>query len=913
MPQYIPPNNPPALIQSIAPEENNDSVSASCVDRCHTVSDASQTLASNRTQTIPTYSEQDSTSAISPQLLAFQSTQGSRKAEDSRGIAPLSERNSSTIALSATVRNKPNENSAVRVPSRLESRTVQNTKSSTLNFLSSSIQQTRVTALPETKEFSYAPSRDVIIPRLPGIVTTIPTNARSLGGSLSVGHQSNKPTLAIASARLDDFARTQALKGLEKINLTRDGRMAKVLVIKQRNGMRREFQLNANNTGAIARQSTSEAETPANSNPAPRDENSPIQTTPTSIVEVIADRQEYDSLRQIITATGKVEIRFPNGVLVADLVRVNLTDRVAVAEGEVILTRGDQILRGKRFEYYFVQDSGVILQANGEVYQQSTSDDSTNALPTDSTDVVPDSVLSDRLALNQPLQRVTTAGGYRFAVGDSGGDTVAEDLGGGTPRTPAGGSVNRVRFQAERVDFDAKTWTATNVRITNDPFSPPELEVRADTATFRNIAPLVDELTLTDSRIVFDQSFSIPTFQDRLVFDRRSRQPGLFSIGYDGRDRGGLFIERGFNIIDTPNVSLTVSPQYLLQRVILPDTSSEDDEIDDGLGPISLSAFGLVTDLDVEFSERTSLQATASLSSLDVENAADNLRARVDLRQKIGNLDRPYDLRLEYTYRRRLFNGSLGFQTVNSSLGAIFVSPEIPIADTGINLSYQTSIQYIEALSDRRDLIDSNEEEDLVDLVRYQGAASLSRGFMLWQGEALPPTAEEGLRYTPTPVQPYLQLTTGLTGVTSVYSNGDTQPSITGSIGLRGQLGNFSRPFFDYTGFSITYSQGIRGGESPFLFDRFADTQTVSLGLTQQLYGPIRVGVQSSFSLNNSQEISTDYFLEFSRRTYNILLRYNPTLQIGSINLRISDFNWQGNPGTLDGTDVRPVIRGVTR
>jgi hypothetical protein len=84
-------------------------------------------------------------------------------------------------------------------------------------------------------------------------------------------------------------------------------------------------------------------------------------------------------------------------------------------------------------------------------------------------------------------------------------------------------------------------------------------------------------------------------------------------------------------------------------------------------------------------------------------------------------------------------------------------------------------------------------------------------------------------------------------------------------------------------------------------------------GITQQIYGPIRVGVQSSLSLNDSEEISTDYFIEFSRRTYNILLRYNPVLEIGSINLRISDFNWSGNPGTLDGTDIRPVIRGVTR
>ncbi len=125
------------------------------------------------------------------------------------------------------------------------------------------------------------------------------------------------------------------------------------------------------------------------------------------------------------------------------------------------------------------------------------------------------------------------------------------------------------------------------MRVTNDPFSPPELELRAQSATYRNIAPLIDEVAFTDSRVVFDQSLSIPTFQDRLIIDRRPRQPGLFSIGYDGRDRGGLFIERGFKIIDTQNVNFEIRPQYLLQRAFFPDTFDTDDDIDEDVSPLS--------------------------------------------------------------------------------------------------------------------------------------------------------------------------------------------------------------------------------------------------------------------------------------------------------------------------------------
>jgi hypothetical protein len=102
------------------------------------------------------------------------------------------------------------------------------------------------------------------------------------------------------------------------------------------------------------------------------------------------------------------------------------------------------------------------------------------------------------------------------------------------------------------------------------------------------------------------------------------------------------------------------------------------------------------------------------------------------------------------------------------------------------------------------------------------------------------------------------------------------------------------------------------GNQSPFLFDRVADTKVLSAGITQQIYGPFRLGIQTYINLDTGNEISTDYLLEYSRRTYNILLRYNPVQQLGSISLRINDFNWTGNPGFFDAPEVRPVRQGVT-
>jgi hypothetical protein len=682
---------------------------------------------------------------------------------------------------------------------------------------------------------------------------------------------------------------------------------AKRLVSQSRDGEVREFTITAPSPDEAT---TEEGTPPADLPPTPSND-SPLlgedPEIPPEVVELIADRQEFDSNQQVVTATGNVTMRFANGILLADRLRVNLPDRFAVAEGNVTLKRGQQILQGQRFEYFFVLDKGVIYDANGEIYQPTTARDLAPSLPTDAGNtLIPSQTLNERLAVNQPVTNVVGQEGLTTSVGASrpGASSASQ--------ASTGGQVNRLRFQAQQVDFDSDGWTAKKVRITNDPFSPPELEVQAETADYYNVAPQVDEVKLSGSRVLLDQKTSLP-FQDRLTIDRRDRQPGVLSVGYDGEDRGGLFIQAGLTPIDTNTVRLQVKPQYLLQKVIFPDAFPEANQSDSEVCVVCPSAFGLITELDANFGDRTSLRNTLNFSNLNLDAIEDSLRAKVALQNKVGPLGNPHDLRLEYNYRERLYNGSLGFQTVNSSIGAILVSPTIPLGDPSLQLSYQASIQNVQADTDRPELIDPNRDDRLTTLMRYQGAAALKKLFLLWSGDPLPLEPDKGLRYTPNPVTPYLAFSTGVTGVASYYSDGTTQPSLTGNVELLGQVGHFSRPYFDYTGFNIGYSQGIRGDASPFFFDRFADTQVLSLGLTQQVYGPLRFGVQSAYSITNSSEISTDYFLEYSRRTYNLQVRYNPQLQVGSFNLRISDFNWNGNPGTFEGSDIRPVIQGVPR
>mgnify|MGYP002780766344 CR=1 FL=1 len=625
--------------------------------------------------------------------------------------------------------------------------------------------------------------------------------------------------------------------------------------------------------------------------PAPVPPNIPTQQlTNQGILELRADRQDYDERRQIFTAEGNVSLRFRGALLTGDRLQVNLLNRLAVAEGNVTLTRGEQVLRGRLFRYNLIQEEGTVEQASGEIFLPTTEADFNPNLPTNITaGTVPVGSVGERLSANQ--LDVATAGGARINVGSQ------RNPSGATVVAPDGGTVRRLRFEAAQIEFYPEGWRARDVRITNDPFSPPELELRTDRAELRRISPLRDELTARRPRLVFDQGFSLPLFRERVILDRSQRAPALFNFGFDSDDRGGVFIERSIDVFPQGPVQFTLTPQFFVQRS-LEDRSN------------IANLFGLRSEVSATLTPRTRIRGEGVLTSLDFGRVEETLRGSLRAQQLVGN----HTLSLEASYRDRLFNNSLGFQDVQSSFGALFFSPVVPIGNTGIALSYQIGYQFINADTDRIDLLEPVRSNNRINLGRFQASAALSRGFYLWQGTALPATPDQGLKYTPVPLRPYLGVSVGLTGVGTAYSNGDSQNNLNASVSLFGQFGHFSRPFLDYTAFNISYTQIFRAGLSPFLFDRVADDRVLFAGITQQLYGPIRIGFQTAYNVQTGREISTDYILEYSRRTYSIGLRYNPVLGLGSISFQIGDFNWnRGATEPFAGSGVTPVDGGVRR
>ncbi len=625
----------------------------------------------------------------------------------------------------------------------------------------------------------------------------------------------------------------------------------------------------------------------------------PSQPTPAvvkeRIIELTSERQEYDTQRQIVTAEGKVELRIQGAVLTANRLQVNLQNLIGVGEGNVVITRGQQVLRGERLTYNFVQSSGEIFKARGDVYLPATKTDFSGNLPTDLTlGGVAQQPPDQRQLLDQPLGQVTSSGGIGIRAGPGRFVNPAQDV-------QQSGSIRRLRFQAERINFYPGGWQATNVRITNDPFSPPELEYRADTATLTQQTPTQSQIVSTRPRLVFDQGFTLPIPKKEATIGRRQRNVNTFpvQIGYDVRDKGGIYIQRGFTAISTEQLSLSLAPEFFVQGAAK------------GNSDIA-SLFGLSARLDSNLGPRTQIRGLADVNGFNSNDIQNKLRASLRLRQLIGDINQPYTLSLESSYRDRLFNGSLGYNTVQSSIGAVLTSPSISLGN-GINLSYQVGLQDVLADTDRLELLSPTRTNNRIPLGRIQGTAALSRAFVLSQGKALPTTASQGLKYTPTPVIPYLVAVTSLQGVSTYYTSGDSQNSLTAAVGLVGQLGHFSRRYLDYTNFNLTFSQGIVAGSSPFLFDRFVDNKVLVAGITQQIYGPFRLGVQTILNLDTGKQISTDYILEYSRRTYGVSLRFNPVLGLGSISFRVSDFNFVGGTSAFSSSDVQPVVNGVRR
>jgi hypothetical protein len=462
------------------------------------------------------------------------------------------------------------------------------------------------------------------------------------------------------------------------------------------------------------------------------------------------------------------------------------------------------------------------------------------------------------------------------------------------------GAVSRWRFQARRITITPRSLKSDRASFTNDPFTPAQTWLNADDVV-ATLLPNGDTLIKARrNRLILDQRLRIPVTREYLI---RKDEDTIFNRvvpGVDTTDRDGIFI--GYRLPPirfSENIRLDLQPQFMIQRAIQGTTSSyplpgQPPGSPNSSQPSTVGdLFGLVAKLEAPllgFNSKTNV----SISTFNPANIANGTRSW-------GEMTRPVKLpllgdsmlRLFGAYRYRVWNGSLGEQDVYTAYG--------------ISLDYGGSLpnwgnlssSYFWRLGLGNYQGNAFNTGSLLALWRGNLIASLNGSLALWTGKPLPIAPERALIYSPTPILPGLRLNANVTGELAYYGDGTNQNTFTLTGGPALTLGHFTKPFLDYTEFSVTGGITARQGLSQLSFDRAVDLGTVYFGLTQQLYGPLLFSGGVGYNIDPDSgfygQVTSSYLeVRWQRRSYDIGLYYSPYDGIGGIRVRLNDFNFKG-------------------
>lgn len=504
------------------------------------------------------------------------------------------------------------------------------------------------------------------------------------------------------------------------------------------------------------------------------------------------------------------------------------------------------------------------------------------------------------------------------------------------------GSISRIRFQSSRLTMQGDRWAADAVAFTNDPFTPANSWMIARQVTAVLDRPSgVTRIQARNSRIVLDQRLSVPAITNTTIGEDEVQ----LEIDTDKKDRDGVFL--GYNL---PPIrigeqgSLRLQPQLMVQRAIEGKTSSYI-KPGAGLGSPTVEQslrggdlFGLQALLDLPVAGMQ-LNGDLSLSTFDPDNIASGTRSIATLSKPLGLSWAPSaTASLFGGYRERVYNGSLGLQNLIWSYGArlagdssiaLSAAQRSQPTDTGDKPQPRSRPKgpYFQPLSLNWRVQSGNYQaqlfasEQLATLWRTNLNLRVATSLRLWDGQQhYNGRGIEGLRYSPIPVKPGLGLDMGISGTLNYYGDGSDQNTLSLWGGPSLTLGQFEKPWLDYTRLAVSVGGTLRSGLSPFGFDRAVDLRTINFNAAQQIYGPIVLEGGATFNIDPDSEFYGDasysYIeLKLQRRSYEIGVYYSPYDGIGGIRLKLNDFNFTGTgtpfvPRSAEETrEARPVSR----
>jgi hypothetical protein len=475
---------------------------------------------------------------------------------------------------------------------------------------------------------------------------------------------------------------------------------------------------------------------------------------------------------------------------------------------------------------------------------------------------------------------------------------------------PSRGKVNRLRFQASNLQIRGNRWTAREVAFTNDPLTPAQSWIIG----YEVEALLVDEgitrIKARRTRILLSNRVALPGINQAVIGDEALQ----LTLDTDKRDRDGIYL--GYNL-PTLRIGeggkLNIQPQFMLQRAIQGRTDSYTAPGKSLAGPAvnqplqGADLFGLTAVLNLPI-DRFRLQADTSLSTLSPDNLAAGTRSSVRLRTPLGLAGHSQsEGQLFGTYRDRVYNGSLGLQTVVYSYGGQLDGNLRFNPDPADRRDDPRRTPYVGPIDFDWRAVAGNYQANLFERNRldtqWRGRLSggLTSSLRLWEA-SLEPAEDElsALRYAAEPVRPGLALNFGLASSLARYGEGERQNTLTLFGGPAITLGRFRQPWFDYSQVALLVGGTLLDGGSPFGFDRAVDLRTLSFRAAQQVYGPLVLEAGATWNIDSNSrfygDVSYSYVeLKLQQRSYELGVFYSPYDGIGGIRIRLNDFSFSGS------------------
>ena len=441
------------------------------------------------------------------------------------------------------------------------------------------------------------------------------------------------------------------------------------------------------------------------------------------------------------------------------------------------------------------------------------------------------------------------------------------------------GTISRWRVQASRVQFTADGWRADRMGFSNDPFTPSQTRIDAEDVVAREQDNGDLLISARRNRLIIEENLPIPVTRRQLI-QKEDEVENRWVFGIDNKDRDGLFVGRNLRPVSIgAQTELSLEPQFMVQRAI------------DGGKDVG-DLFGLDAKLGGRYGSYR-LEAKAEIGSFDPDNLLGNSRFW-------GTFGRDIDLgaigtvqaNLFAAHRYRTWNGSLGESNIQSAYGAY-------AEQRGDWQQGQANHRYLVRGAVGNYTADHYRKDRLEEAGRATLFGSLTSRFPLISGDPAELTPQAAYRYSPEPIIPGLTLNTNINSSFAAYSTGTHQKTFSFSGGPTLTLGTFSRPFLDFTQLSVIGGGTLRGGGSPFEFDRAVDLGTLGFGITQQIVGPVLLSTGVNFNVDPGSRqygdiINSNIEVRWQRRSYDLGVYFNPYEGIGGVRFRLNDFDFTG-------------------